>query len=542
MIRRTFLLISLVAALVVGCSSHTMTYRAVEVKPPEKNIEARAVGNTPESMQMNKAAFDYYVDGLIADELRDFGMAANAYRSALHIAPESHEIRLSLANAYLHLRQWQKALQTLQNIEPETMQVLEIRAVCYRSNGISDLTRQTYLRMAELYPDDQRAYSYLGGAYQKMGLTDSTLWAYANLARLQPTNFRLHQEVGRLQAHVGRLDKAIESYRHSISVHAEAENILAYSGLSEIYLKQGQPDSAIAIAKAGLQIEPANILLNRMLTNIYVGIDSLLQAATHARRVVDAAPLDRFAARRLGSIYFALDSVVLADSVFTWLVASGERHAANHWFLGRIATRLEQPERAVEEYTHLAMLADTVAESWLDLGFAYRQLDSLDGEIKTYLSGLNSMVDEDSAIRLLFALGAAYERAGNIAKAVTTFEQIIEKRPGHDPSLNYLGYLLADRGERLEYAKDLIEKALAISTENAAYIDSYGWVLFRMGQYKKAVKHLKKAVSLDNDPVIFDHLGDAYQATGNLDKARKWWQKALDREPNNVVIQRKLGN
>ncbi|MCK4632657.1 MAG: tetratricopeptide repeat protein, partial [candidate division Zixibacteria bacterium] len=381
-----------------------------------------------------------------------------------------------------------------------------------------------------------------GGVYQNLGLPDSPLWAYSNLARLQTTNFRLHQEVGRLQAHLGQLDEAIESYRHSISVHPGAENILAYSGLCALYLKQGQPDSAIAVAEAGLQVEPVNIVLNRLLTNIYVSIDSLPQAATHARRVAEAAPLDRFAARRLGSIYYTLDSVRLADSVFTWLVASGERHAANHWFLGRIATRLEQPERAVEQFTHLVMLADTVAESWLDLGFAYRQLDSLDGEIKTYQSGLHSMVDEDSAIRLLFALGAAHERDGNIAKAVTTFEEIIEKRPSHDPSLNYLGYLLADRGERLEYAKKLIEKALAISSENAAYVDSYGWVLFRMGQYKEAVKHLEKAVSLDNDPVIFDHLGDAYQATGKLDEARKWWQKALDRQPNNAVIQRKLGN
>ncbi|MCH7947088.1 MAG: hypothetical protein IIC66_04745, partial [candidate division Zixibacteria bacterium] len=107
-------------------------------------------------------------------------------------------------------------------------------------------------------------------------------------------------------------------------------------------------------------------------------------------------------------------------------------------------------------------------------------------------------------------------------------------------SLNFLGYMLADNDNKLEYAKELIEKALELSPENAAYIDSYGWVMFRLGKYNDAVEYLSKAVSLQSDPVIYDHLGDAYNASGNSGDARIWWQKALELEPDNDIIREKL--
>ncbi len=63
---------------------------------------------------------------------------------------------------------------------------------------------------------------------------------------------------------------------------------------------------------------------------------------------------------------------------------------------------------------------------------------------------------------------------------------------------------------------------------------------YRLRQFDKALVHLKKAVSLEEDPIIFDHLGDAYKATGDNDKARDWWQKALELQPENEEIKNKL--
>jgi tetratricopeptide (TPR) repeat protein len=125
---------------------------------------------------------------------------------------------------------------------------------------------------------------------------------------------------------------------------------------------------------------------------------------------------------------------------------------------------------------------------------------------------------------------------------VETFEEVIARSPDYDQALNYLGYMLADRGERLEYAHRLIERAVTISPDNAAYLDSYGWVLYRLGNYDQALVHLQKAVTLGDDSVIFDHLGDVYQAVGDAQQARTWWERALEMDPDNNQIKEKLSH
>ena len=99
---------------------------------------------------------------------------------------------------------------------------------------------------------------------------------------------------------------------------------------------------------------------------------------------------------------------------------------------------------------------------------------------------------------------------------------------------------LADRGIRLEYARDLLERAVKLEPKNAAYLDSYGWVYFRLGDLNKAINYLTQAAELTSDATIFDHLGDAYSAQGNPAEARVWWQKALDIDPQNASIADKL--
>ena len=120
------------------------------------------------------------------------------------------------------------------------------------------------------------------------------------------------------------------------------------------------------------------------------------------------------------------------------------------------------------------------------------------------------------------------------------FESILRADSNHHQALNYLGYMLADRGERLDYARNLIERAVQLDPSNAAYLDSYGWVFYRLGQYDEALKQLERAAEMVSDATVFDHLGDAYKAVKLEDKARLWWQRALDIDSSNTVIQEKL--
>ena len=105
----------------------------------------------------------------------------------------------------------------------------------------------------------------------------------------------------------------------------------------------------------------------------------------------------------------------------------------------------------------------------------------------------------------------------------------MDEFPGDASALNDLGYLWAERGEHLQRARRMIEKAVREEPKNAAFQDSLGWVCFQLGQYPRAVAELEKAASLEKpDPEILDHLGEAYRKAGQADKAKEAWRRTVE--------------
>ncbi|HTH46630.1 MAG TPA: tetratricopeptide repeat protein, partial [Candidatus Limnocylindria bacterium] len=125
--------------------------------------------------------------------------------------------------------------------------------------------------------------------------------------------------------------------------------------------------------------------------------------------------------------------------------------------------------------------------------------------------------------------------------AETYLLKTLELKPDFDEALNYLGYSWADRGVNLPRALEMIEKAVKAEPENPAYLDSLGWVLFKLGKPKEAIAPLEKAVQLSPEPdaAVLDHLGDVLLAANRPEDAREAWRKSLAAEKNDAV-QRKL--
>ena len=149
---------------------------------------------------------------------------------------------------------------------------------------------------------------------------------------------------------------------------------------------------------------------------------------------------------------------------------------------------------------------------------------------------------DPSSIELRFRLGAAYERSGREAEATETFRELLRQAPDNSMALNYLGYMWAEKGENLPEALGMIRRALEIDPENAAYIDSLGWVYFRLGDFPHAVEELEKAAKmLPSDSTVQEHLGDALRAAGKGAEARMAYRRALElRDTDSAQVRRKL--
>jgi tetratricopeptide (TPR) repeat protein len=152
---------------------------------------------------------------------------------------------------------------------------------------------------------------------------------------------------------------------------------------------------------------------------------------------------------------------------------------------------------------------------------------------------------------LFFLRGELDERQKHFDQAEQYFRQALDLDPNNAMTLNYLGYMWADKGEKLPDALKMIKKAVDQEPWNGAYLDSLGWVYFKMGEYEMAEDNLRQAVNrTQTDPTVHMHLGDLYEKTGRIRLAAAQWELSLDEfnkslsadvEPGDVArVQKKL--
>jgi tetratricopeptide (TPR) repeat protein len=140
---------------------------------------------------------------------------------------------------------------------------------------------------------------------------------------------------------------------------------------------------------------------------------------------------------------------------------------------------------------------------------------------------------------LFYARGIARERSGDWPGAEADFQRALELSPEQPYVLNYLAYTWADQGIRLDEARAMLERAVALRPQDGNIVDSLGWVLFRMGDLPAAIQALERAVELEpRNATINDHLGDAYWAAGRQNEARFQWRRALTMDPEPAEAQR----
>ncbi len=203
--------------------------------------------------------------------------------------------------------------------------------------------------------------------------------------------------------------------------------------------------------------------------------------------------------------------------------------------IGRAEALLDadKPDAAIEVLRGLARSKGDVQAVHTALGDALRGQEQYAKAAESYDRAI-ALIDADAPAYwfLYYSRGVAYERIGEWDKAEADFRKSLSLSPDQPAVLNYLGYSLVEKNQKLEEAQEMIEKAVAARPDDGYITDSLGWLLYRVGKYEEAVEPMERAVELvADDPVINDHLGDVYWVVGRKREARFQWRRALSFGP-----------
>jgi len=203
----------------------------------------------------------------------------------------------------------------------------------------------------------------------------------------------------------------------------------------------------------------------------------------------------------------------------------------------RVVALLSQQQQFQQARDHLKSIRPMNDQQQIQLylleGDVLREANRYDDAKQFYSSILDSHPEETS-IRYARALIA--EKLGELDLLESDLRTILQSEPENAQVLNALGYTLADRTERYEEALQYIQKALELQPNDAAVIDSMGWVKYRLGDYEAAVAHLRKANELAKDPEIAAHLGEVLWMMGKKNDALKVWEESLKENPDHDVL------
>jgi len=352
-----------------------------------------------------------------------------------------------------------------------------------------DRAAALYRRAVALERRDVEAWRRLAELEESRRRFDEARKAWEGLVRQDPDDTDGLVALGRLSLRSGNADAARAFFEQAI--HVGASEVEVRTRVAFAWLDARRPAEALAVVDGGLRTSSDGRLL--YLRGLALREERRWAEAAASFGAVASDDPD------LGAAAIAARASVLAQA---------GKAAAGLSLLD--AALAERPEE-VRLVTARAYVLEKAGRAGEAVGFLQARL-------------LPSPRDE----RLLFALGVAQERAGDRAGALATMRRLIDEAPGHAEAMNFVGYSLAEKGERLDEAEVLVTHALEIEPDNGSFLDSLGWILFQRGDLPAAVSTLEKAEALAGpEPTILEHLGDAYRRSGRASDAARAWRRAL---------------
>ena len=503
-------------------------------------------------------------------------LALKEYQTLVALDGKSVENHLILGRLYRVAGQPQKAENEFQSslkISPNSDEAVSNLVYLYAEQGDLGEAR----KLVESVPDDARTagmYASLGFAYEHQRQFGEASKAYQQAVDEEPDNTDYRRGLAQTLLSNGQLSPALQQFK--AITRQEPDDAQSILQIAQIQRRMGLFADAEHSLQQASQLLPNNIEVAYRFAELYEAegkneqaaqqLRGVLRQTQHANGKYSAAESDSRGAlleqlglieRRAGNYPAALsafeeEAKLGGDNQARGLMQQSETWQQQHDYKRalEVATAAVQqlPKNIGLRLSYATLLADNgqtdeslrQIRTLLTGSVRDRQIYLLMGQINVrarrwQVADENARKAESLSAgskekaEAEFLLGSNQERQKSYAAAEAHFRQALQLDPGNAMVLNYLGYMLADRGVRLPEALGYIQQAVQRESDNGAYLDSLGWVYFKMDRLPEAMQNLQRAASLkQDDPVVMDHLGEVYFRTGKLQQAEDTWQRALN--------------
>ncbi len=427
--------------------------------------------------------------------------AIEVLKSSLNSGDENPENLTFLARLYQQVQRYDEALDLVQRAE-EVAPTLELRfdkGVILARQGQFDEAIPLFRELLEKAPNHPGLRIELGKALEGARRFTEAVEVFADLLEEKPDDTEANYYMASSLRALGRRQEAIERMKHLLEVtDGEDQGFAHYrtrfkSFLGVLYQEDRQYKAAVQLFRDISKENPEDSRVKLGLVFALRDVGEFKEALALSSSLLEERPSD-------------LD---FSDILIT--------HA-------RVLAQDGRLDEAIDVIVEQIKI-EPIEDLYLAAAQLYNEHKEFEKAEQMVARGLEFAPQSEL---MKFQLASLHERQGRYSEAEAGFLAILESNPRQSAVLNYLGYMLAERGERLKEALDYVQRALKIEPDNGAFLDSLGWVYFKLDKLELAEAKLTQAARInDSDPTILEHLGDLYHRLGDYPKAEEYYERSV---------------
>lgn len=528
------------------------------------------------------AEADLYAQGLIQKQIGNYNEALDLYNQALEIDAEDAAAHYEVSRILLALGRNDEALTEAKKsvtIDDQNMWYLAHFAKVSRANEKYDDYVAAYEKLVEQNPNDLNFVYELAFAYQFTGDYKNSIVAYDKIEELVGINERITNQKTEFYSKIGEPENGVKEYEKLVNHNPDDPRY--YALLAEYCSKNGFDDKAIFAYEKIVEINPEDPYVHISLADYYAKKGDSLRSFNELKKGLSNPALDLKTKINLLVSYYrdqlTEEQKIQALELSEILIEVHEGDPIANSFYASMLYENGEFEKAAPLFREIVEAGKANYAAWEQLLFCdlysedYEQL-AIDSEecidyfpnyplpyffagvgnfqirdfvkAKAFLeSGKDFVVNNNALLEQIYStLGDTYNELENYEASYTAYDKVLKLNPDNSVVLNNYAYYLSLRNQHLDKAKEMAARSVESDPYNSSNLDTYAWVLYKLGDYENALEWIKKAYNNGGDKsgAVLEHYGDILFKLEKNEEALEMWKKAKNSTGYSSLLEKKI--
>jgi tetratricopeptide (TPR) repeat protein len=554
------LFILFLTVILASCSSQSKTIKPEILSDIQK--------------QKYDQAYEHYFNGALLDFQDQYERALIEYYQALLYDSTSAQILKAIARNLLRLQSYDSAIQYLEKSEkynPEDRETLNYLAEAYYNQQNFQKSIFYYNRLLTLDPYNNSTQNNLIFLYTHLKMEQELMNFYKKLMAYYPDDNKYAIQYALANIRLKNTSEAQKILQEVVNKDSSDLNTLFVLG--NLYEIEKDTVNALKIYKNILLLDPMNDEVLNRLYRLYRSTAQWEEMVNFYEVLLQKQENPQLRLM-LAETYYLQEKRTEAKTALQPILNDDTYRLAAYELLGRMAFEEENYPEAEKYFSTLTEENPDNRFAWLFLAVLYNRQNNYQNSLKVLERALTLHTDDvdllaiygttlsqvgrdqeavlplEKALKMdstnmstVSSIAAVYDKLKMWDKSDSLYEMALQKAPENALLLNNYSYSLAQRNLDLTKALDLVTRALEIDPENGAYLDTKGWIYYKVGDFPRALEYIQKALdSREESAEVLEHLGDVYLKLDQPDQAKIYWQKALEKDPDNTDLAEKIQN